>query len=119
MTGAASATPSRSTSAISAGPVAGVMQSSMPSGQATSPSTQAASAGSDSRASPVSAPRVTVPLWGMLSQESTVKGGAPASRRARSAASRMPKTVRGASGLAASAAISGWAASKASVRGSL
>ena len=73
---------------------------------------QAASSGSTSSASPATASAATLPLWGMLSQDITVKGGVPAARRRISPARISPNTVFGASGLAASATMSGWLGSK-------
>ena len=92
--------------------VAGVMRSTMPFGKATFAAIQSASAGSDRRAVSTTASRVTWPLWGMLSQDITVKGGTPASRRAFSPATSIPNTVFGASGAAPSAAMAGCVASK-------
>ena len=95
------------------------MRSTMPFGKATLSRTQAASLGSCASARPATAFIATTPLCGTLSQESTVNGATPAARRARSAARIRPKTVFGASGLAASAAIAGMAGSKAPVAGSM
>ena len=52
------------------------MRSTMPFGKATDSRTQAARAGSWASARPATVLRATTPLCGMLSQESTVKGGA-------------------------------------------
>ena len=99
-------------SARSRSEVAGVMQSTMELGKATFAATQSASAGSERRARPVTVCAQTWPFSGRLSQDITVKGGTPASRRCRRAFRIMPNTVAGASGLAASAAMSGCAVAR-------
>ncbi len=117
-TGQASSMPNSSRVILrSRSEVAGAMRSTMPLGKATLPRIQAANFGSCASARPATAFFATTPLCGTLSQESTVKGWTPAARRARSPARIRPKTVFGASGWAASAAIAGFAGSKAPVAG--
>ena len=58
--------------------VAGEIRSTMPFGNATLFSIQSARPGSDKRANPATALRVTSPLCGMLSQDMTVNASMPA-----------------------------------------
>ena len=87
--------------------VAGVMRSTMPFGNAALAAIQSARPLSHRRATPDTALRATTPLWGMLSQDITVKGLIPASRRRFRPSAMRPKTVSGSSGFFPSAAISG------------
>ena len=65
----------------------------MPFGKATLSRTQSAISFSTSSASPITASAVTWPLWGMLSQDMTVKGARLSSRRRISPARISPNTV--------------------------
>ena len=65
-------------------------------GKATLSLTQLARSSSISSASPTTASDVTWPLWGMLSQDITVNGTMPSSRRRISPARISPNTVFGA-----------------------
>ena len=76
----------------------------MQAGKATLASIQSArsvslpESGATARAKSTTAARATAPLCWRLSQDRTVKGGVPAARRWRRAATMRPKTLLGASG---------------------
>ncbi|MNE76537.1 hypothetical protein D3C80_1727790 [compost metagenome] len=76
-------------------------------GKATFSPIQLAKAGSDKAARPTTAFFVTLPLCGMLSQDMTVKGCSPLSRRAFSPATMRPNTVFGEAGFLPSSAMAG------------
>ena len=91
----------------------GVMRSTIELGNATFARIQRASSGSASSARPATAFSVTWPLPGMLSQDITVKGARPAARRRFRPATIRPNAVFGrVRDCAASATMSGCAASK-------
>lgn len=77
--------------------VAGVMRSTIELGNATFCAIHSARPGSRSRAKDVNAVRATSPLPWMLSQDTTVKGAMPRSRRRRNASTTIPKTLAGVS----------------------
>jgi hypothetical protein len=81
----------------SAGVVAGVIRSTIEFGQGTSAAIHPASASSTSPATASRTRRATSPLCGRLSQDTTVNGGVPRSRRTASARTRCPKTGDGSS----------------------
>ena len=120
-TGQASSTPKSSRQiARSRSPVAGAMRSTMPFGKATVSRTQAARAGSWASARPATVLRATTPLCGMLSQESTVKGGAAGGAAgAQAGEDQAEDGLRARRGCAVSATIAGWSGSKAPVAGSM
>ena len=73
----------------------GAIRSTMLLGKAVRPSIQLASSGSRPRAKETTAKRAVSPLWRRLSQDITVKGARPDSRRRRKASTMKPKAVRG------------------------
>ena len=101
----------------SASVVAGVMRSTIELGKRTSRSTQSPSAASRSRANPTNARRATSPLPWMLSQDITVNGGRPRSRRRISASVTRPNTVDGTAPGARSARTAGSSAWNSPVTG--
>ena len=95
------------------------MRSTIEFGNATFFLIQAASAGWASSARPATAFSVTWPLPGMLSQDITVNGFSPASRRCFNAAAMRPNAVFGALRELASATMSGCAGSNFCVAGEI
>ena len=81
---------------MSSGVVTGVIRSTIELGNRTDDSTQAARSGSFSRAKATIIFLATSPFPGMLSQDITVNGGVPSSRRSRSASTMNPNGVVGA-----------------------
>jgi hypothetical protein len=95
-----------------------VIRSTIESGKLTAVRTQSARSASRSAAKAAKLRRATFPLPGMLSQDMTVKGRTPRSRRRASASTTRPKLVRGAVRCWTSWTTSGASAMKSPVSGS-